>query len=83
MKRGGGQLLVLDNEECEVVELSVGYDTKPVVDAIGQVCGFLERRNVDRVSVMAVNICCEELMLTPTSPTLNELLFTYSIMDEE
>lgn len=63
MKRGGGQLLVLDNEECEVVELSVGYDTKPVVDAIGQVCEFLERRAVNGVAVMAVNICCEELML--------------------
>ena len=64
MKRNGRELLSLDNgEECEVMELSVGYDTEPVVDAIGQVCAFLERRTVDSVSVMAVNICCEELML--------------------
>ena len=64
MKHNGCGLLSVDNDEgCEVMELSVGYDTEPVVDAISQVCGFLERRTVDRVSVMAVNICCEELML--------------------
>ena len=51
------------DENREVLELSVGYETKPVLDAIGQVCDFLERHSVNGVSVMAVNICCEELML--------------------
>ena len=64
MKRNGRQLLsVDDDEERSVLELSVGYDAKPVADAIGQVCCFLEHRGVNGVSVMAVNICCEELML--------------------
>ena len=51
------------NDNREVLELSVEYDTKPVTDAICQVCNFLESRSVSAVSVMAVNICCEELML--------------------
>ena len=57
-------LLPVDyDDDREVLELSVGYDTKPVTDALGQVCDFLDRRSVSSVSVMAVNICCEELML--------------------
>ena len=64
MKRNGRERLSMDIDEgCEVMELSVGYDREPVVNAIGQVCAFLERRTIDSVSVMAVNICCEELML--------------------
>ena len=51
------------DDNREVLELSVGYGTKPVTDAIGQVCDFLEHRSVSRVSVMSVNIFCEELML--------------------
>lgn len=56
-------MVVDDDEEPKVLELSVGYDKRPVVDAIGQVCSFLEHHEVNGVSVMAVNICCEELML--------------------
>ena len=64
IKHNGRQLLVVDDdEEPKVLELSVGYDKRPVVDAIGQVCSFLEHHEVNGVSVMAVNICCEELML--------------------
>lgn len=45
------------------IELSVGYDTNQVVEAIGQVCNFLEQHGESGASVMAVSICCEELML--------------------
>ena len=63
-KYGNSRLLSKEyDDNREVLELSVGYDTKPVLDAIGQVCNFLERHSVNNVSVMAVNICCEELML--------------------
>lgn len=47
----------------EVLELSVAYDKKPVLDALVQVSDFLERRSVNVASIMVVNICCEELML--------------------
>lgn len=64
LRHNNRQLLPVDvYEEREVLELSVGYDTKSVVDAIGQVCSFLEHRGIKGMSVMAVNICCEELML--------------------
>ena len=53
----------LKDDDREVLELSVAYDTRPVIEAIGQVCDFLEKHSVSGVSVMSVNICCEELML--------------------
>ena len=63
-KLNGHHLLVMDNEEDRhVLELSVAYEKQPVIDAIGQVAGFLENHGANGATVMAVNICCEELML--------------------
>lgn len=56
-------LIVEKDENLQELELSVGYEKKPVADAMGQVCSFLEGCGVNGVSVMAVSICCEELML--------------------
>lgn len=60
-------LPIEESDDREQLELSVEYDTKSVVNAIGQVCEFLESRAVNNVSVMVVNICCEELMLNIVS----------------
>ena len=54
---------VEEDDECQVLELSVEYGIRPVSDAIGQVSGFLEQCGLNGAQVMAVNICCEELML--------------------
>lgn len=63
-KRYNHRLLpVGEDDDRKVLELSVEYSVTSVADAIGQVCSFLEHHAVNGVSVMAVNICCEELML--------------------
>lgn len=64
-RKHGNRLLVPEGYDAnrEVLELSVAYEKKPVLDALVQVSDFLERRSVNVAAIMVVNICCEELML--------------------
>lgn len=55
--------LITSDNERKVIDLSVGYDTKQVLKSIEQVCTFLEQHTQKRMTIMAINICCEELML--------------------
>lgn len=55
--------LITSDNERKVIDLSVGYGTKQVLKSIEQVCAFLEQNTQKRMTIMAINICCEELML--------------------
>jgi len=51
------------DKDRKFIDLSIEYSVEPVMESIGQVCTFLDRHKVNRMTVMSVNICCEELML--------------------
>jgi anti-sigma regulatory factor (Ser/Thr protein kinase) len=52
-----------DSDARQEFELSVEYDIGAVSDAVCQVSRFLEHCGLSAAQIMAVNICCEELML--------------------
>jgi Na+-driven multidrug efflux pump/anti-sigma regulatory factor (Ser/Thr protein kinase) len=56
-------LPVEDSDGRQEFELSVEYDIGAVSDAVCQVSRFLEHCGLSAAQIMAVNICCEELML--------------------
>ena len=62
-KRCNYRILPVGDDDRAVLELSVEYEKESVINAINQVCNFLEHCAVNNVAIMAMNICCEELML--------------------